>query len=372
MSSNYDNDQSTSALTELQDSGLVDGAFLSALDRERGDTLSVIVDPETSLVDQIPSGSDVVWIQGGGDFSLDGLSRSVIRDMNALIFSTQTNVTLDLSSLFRGSVIFGAGDDFLTYSGRIAQNVQGGDGNDSVIGGTGSDTVKGGAGEDSVVSGNGKDIIDAGDGDDTVDSGTGNDSILCGAGNDSITAGTGNDTIVTGLGDDTIVSGTGKDSIIGSSGNNYLDGGSGNDKITGGGGNDVLIGGDGNDSIISGTGNDTIFGGAGTDTITVGDGSDIVDAGTGNDKIVVQSSEINDDSTTITIDGGAGRDVLDLFGVHITSGSVDTAANTATVVLADGTTLDISNVERFIGNFDSDAHAENISLTGLGNFLDSL
>jgi VCBS repeat-containing protein len=181
-------------------------------------------------------------------------------------------------------------------------------------------------------------------------------------GNDVITGGNGNDVIRGGAGNDTISGGKGNDQLFGEAGNDKLDGGAGNDTITGGTGADWILGGDGNDTLIgsvdatwpggwvalnvgdpgaAGTNErvtildnvrsyDVFDGGAGTDTILLSSTNDalflddpysdtasegarirnveIINAGDGNDVVDLTSTRFS--YGDVTIDGGAGNDVL--------------------------------------------------------------
>jgi large repetitive protein len=181
-------------------------------------------------------------------------------------------------------------------------------------------------------------------------------------GSDVITGGNGNDVIRGGSGNDTISGGKGNDQLFGEAGNDKLDGGAGNDSLTGGTGSDWILGGDGNDTLMGsvdatwpggwvalnvgdpgapGTnervailGNvrsyDVFDGGAGTDTILLSSANDalflddpysdtpsegarirnveIVNAGDGNDVVDLTSTRFA--YGDVTIDGGAGNDVL--------------------------------------------------------------
>lgn len=92
-------------------------------------------------------------------------------------------------------------------------------------------------------------------------------------------------------------------------GDDLLTGGAGADTFNGGNGNDVLIGNGGNDTLIASKGNDTLSGGAGDDALVMNNGL----------------------TTTDTIDGGDGRDVMTIAGVYA-----------APIVFVDG---EVSNVE---------------------------
>ena len=194
------------------------------------------------------------------------------------------------------------------------ENVNMGDGNDTVTGTSGANIISAAGGNDTVNDGAGSDTISGGDGDDTFIAG---DSSFLG---DSWDGGTGTDrlsyqsfnwgapfpTVNFDLDADTaeysgfiesIVSienftgSNGNEFIYGASGENndldglggddYIDGRSGDDNIDGGAGTDTLKGGDGADTLVGGDGNDTLSGGAGIDSLT---------GGLGDDTLVVESA----------------------------------------------------------------------------------
>jgi Ca2+-binding RTX toxin-like protein len=99
--------------------------------------------------------------------------------------------------------------------------------------------------------------IDGGDGYDTLQAGSGDDTIDLSAG-----------PTLTGI--DEIDGGYGNDHIIGTSGDDYIEGNRGDDILEGGGGNDTASGGQGDDTYVfdfDGS-NDTFHGGSGwTDVI---------------------------------------------------------------------------------------------------------
>jgi hypothetical protein len=85
-----------------------------------------------------------------------------------------------------------AGDDGLSAAGNLAAlvtlDVDGGDGNDTIVGGNGADRLAGGAGEDFVDGGFGADLVSGGDGSDVVQwtPGGSNDTVDGGAGVDRL------------------------------------------------------------------------------------------------------------------------------------------------------------------------------------------
>ncbi len=82
---------------------------------------------------------------------------------------------------------------------------------------------------------------------DKMDSGAGNDSMLGNLGNDTLGGGAGNDTIDGGLGNDLVVGGSDNDTVIGGRGNDTVGGGAGNDVVRGGSAADLVSGGAGVD-----------------------------------------------------------------------------------------------------------------------------
>ena len=129
----------------------------------------------------------------------------------------------------------------------------------------------------------------------------------------NINGGNGSQTIVTGSGDDTIDGGNGADTITSGAGDDVVLGGSGSDNINTGSGDDVIDGGVGSDIIDAGSGDDTIYATEGQDTINAGDGDDtfIIDAGKnfgdlyggdGEDTIQLDGSDITLDFSKVNND----------------------------------------------------------------------
>jgi Ca2+-binding RTX toxin-like protein len=223
------------------------------------------------------------------------------------------------------------------------------------IGTTENLVVNANGGDDVITAGNGlanliKLTIDGGACNDTITGGDGNDTLFGGDGNHVITGGRGSDTALLGAGDDTFVwnPGDGNDVVEGQDGTDTLkvNGGNGPETFTisangtrvsvngisptaftidAGTIENIVINANGGDDTIS-AGNGlatltslTIDGGAGNDVITGGDGNDTIIGGDGND----------------TVTGGRGNDVGwnpcardDAFKIHFAN-SVQTAAATS-------------------------------------------
>jgi Ca2+-binding RTX toxin-like protein len=259
-------------------------------------------------------GNDLVLVNQAGTMDLSHISKADIKDLNALVFTTNENVDFTLSGnhtlSFKGVVTTNGGDDTINLNSIRGVTVSSGYGNDSVNTGAGNDTVLTGAG---------------------------NDSINTGAGDDIVFAGAGNDTINTGAGDDTVFAGAG------------------NDIINTGGGNDSVSTGSGNDSVTTGDGNDTVYVGSGNDSVNTGDGADIV-------KLAY------DFSGNATLDGGNGaQDTLDLSHVVIT----DVVKNDVvlTITLDDNSVITATNFEKFIYDSSTVDVDGGIVIVGINQFV---
>ncbi len=192
---------------------------------------------------------------------------------------------------------FGGNDDVTEeYSLVIPVTVSEGNGNNNIQLGQGSNTVTVGNGSDKIQAGRGSNMITAGNGNDCVLLGTctlltrsppptGNNTVVLGSGNDSVqffqgnnclTVGSGNDQIQLGDGNNTVQAGNGRDTVQAGNGNNHITVGNGGSCILVGNGSNVIVAGNGNDSIQAGNGNNLIVGGRGHDTIVAGNGNNIL------------------------------------------------------------------------------------------------
>jgi Ca2+-binding RTX toxin-like protein len=200
-------------------------------------------------------------------------------------------------------------------TGTLAgDNIQTGDGNDTIVGGTGNDALTAGGGNDS---------INGGDGDDVINGGTGNDTINAGAGDDVITGGTGINVIDGGAGIDTLVDGdfgsattafnVTDTSTIAYAAINLADGTSVTNierfvNLTSGSGNDVIN--------YSQRINNNFSTGTGNDTINSGFGQDNVDGGEGNDLLIVDYSSNTYNGTTAPVGINSSVSVNGLGGFN--------------------------------------------------------
>jgi Ca2+-binding RTX toxin-like protein len=191
---------------------------------------------------------------------------------------------------------------------RIANLIEGGDGDDRLIGTNAPDDIFAGNGNNRIIGRGGNDRITSGDGHDTIRGGAGDDRISSGGGNDIITGGGGNDIIDAGAG------------------NNRVYGGYGADIITSGAGNDIITSGGGNDIINSGTGNDRIYAGAGDHifTLNAGEGRARIYGYNAGDRFALGTGLTSNEAITAKIHGentilSSGSDVLAILqGVQTT------------------------------------------------------
>lgn len=188
------------------------------------------------------------------------------------------------------------------------EQVQGGQGNDTLIGTGAPDNLSGGGGDDTIEGRGGGDVLDGGPGFNTVSYA----SSVAGV-NVNLAAGTGAspaiDTLRNFRG---VITGAGNDVVTGTSADESFSLGAGDDQVDAGAGNDVVDAGPGNDLIRGGEGSDVLDGGAGTDTVTY-------DERTAGEPVTVNlttpggngAAGENDTLTGIeNVTGGAGGDTL--------------------------------------------------------------
>jgi Ca2+-binding RTX toxin-like protein len=157
--------------------------------------------------------------------------------------------------------------------------------------------------------------------------------------------------------------GTGEDdTITGLAGNDTLDGLGGDDRLFGGADDDSLVGGGGRDSLFGGTGNDwleasgtglVLRGGTGDDVLifgpTIGPGTGGRGFGDDGDDLIGVSGPLG-----VTVDGGAGNDVLSLTpflqGIGNAPAFIDISTGSGTATAAGGQSLTFSGFESLFFN----------------------
>lgn len=248
----------------------------------------------------------------------------------------------------------------------LPAEINGGNGNDTIIGGAGADKIIGGSGDDILNGGLGNDQLIGGLGADRLNGAAGDDSLEGGAGDDRLIGGAGENRFVfsgnKALGSDmidpstptaydaldfqgmgtnisvnlavgdqqqvtdrlslTLGSSQTIDAVFGSSFNdvvlgntldNFLNGNGGDDYIDGAEGDDELLGQSGMDAIIGGGGNDSLDGGDGSDQLYGIDGDDVIDGGAGDDSLFgdVGDDQLRGGDDNDYLDGGQGENDID-------------------------------------------------------------
>ena len=287
-----------------------------------------------------------------GDLVVGGTSRSDVLaivpegnpDRIALIVHGQVVETFDRNAITGRVIVRGLGGADLITIHRdllLPADLQGGDGNDTLVGGAGDDQLDGGASADQLSGRGGADILIGGQGNDKLAGGLGDDSYEFANrwGVDAITetATGGNDTLdlsavpananfsigagvraaagahaVSGAGVENLVGGTGNDTFKFASGGKVagsLDGGPGVNAlnysgyltpvtvnlklgtatgtagitnlqhVTGGAASDILVGDAASNKLTGGGGNDILIGGGGIDALSGGAGQDLLFGG---------------------------------------------------------------------------------------------
>jgi Ca2+-binding RTX toxin-like protein len=215
--------------------------------------------------------------------------------------------------------------------------------------GSGFDTLIGSYLADRLDGGAGSDVLQGGRGDDTLIGGSGFDTASYEDATGGVTVDlrlTGPQDVGGGLGRDTL---TGIEDLIGSAFADRLIGAAASSGLSGGGGNDILQGGAGIDTLLGGEGDDLLDGGAGGDALHGEAGDDVI-------RFSVAAPPVSTQPVGL-IDGGEGRDTLDL-----------TAVGPATISfgrLAFGAQYNIVGIERILAGGANDAINLSLQTTAL-------
>ena len=202
------------------------------------------------------------------------------------------------------TLVGGLGNDRL--NGREGNNeLDGGDGDDRLNVGDGNNTLDGGTGQDRLRAGDGNNQLDGGGGNDDLRADQGTNTLNGGDGNDTLRVGNGGNELNEDAGDDRLIGGKGNDSLFGGDGNDFLKGNDGNDLLDGGQDQDTLRGDRGNDILLGGLDNDNLDGGSDNDAVSGGDGDDVLKGGRGSGLDVVVGGDGVDNAS-----GGSGNDLL--------------------------------------------------------------
>ena len=275
----------------------------------------LLIDPEGTLIDLVDliKFSSSSWVLSGWK----GLQ--ILSD-----FIENSSLTPELQEIYSSIQLVILTDD--SSVSEYQPYIFGSTNKDHIVGGYNANVIMGSLGDDVISDSNGSDMIDGG------------------AGNDTITdKGRGTNVLHGGEGDDRI--------IFSSTANNTVEGGSGNDILESD--NTSPSTSVGIATLIGGTGNDKMYGGAGLDNYVInrGHGVDMIYASNANDKLVFGAGIAQSD-----LQFGRASGTFDLV-VKIADAQNAAATDQVTmknwfvgasyqtsIVIADGTTLDIGLV----------------------------
>jgi hypothetical protein len=149
---------------------------------------------------------------------------------------------------------------------------------------------------------------------------------------ENINSGNGNDTVRGGGGNVTIVAGNGNDNLLGKGQNNNITAGSGNNYISGDKANNTLVAGNGNDTIIGAGQTDKITVGNGNDVVTVGNDHDTITAGSGHDTVTggLKNTYLYTKSTSSGTSTGTGKTSTGSTGGSTTGSTGGSTTGTTT------------------------------------------
>ncbi|MGI4847021.1 MAG: calcium-binding protein [Janthinobacterium lividum] len=290
------------------------GGGIDTLQGGAGDDTYFIDDRTDTILENANNGYDTVYV-AEGYYNLG-------ENLEAL-HSTETRSSL-LNGNTLGNLIVGTQGDDTEINGK--------EGNDTLMGEGGRDYLVGGVGNDVLWGGADKDDLDGGSGQDILHGGTGPDSLASGAGSDALYGDDDNDYLLGGPDADLLDGGNGDDRLDGGLDADLLAGGAGSDVLEGDSGSDILYGDDGNDLLPGGADADLLAGGAGSDiyairtttdstvmhpdVITGFDGGDRIDFGPMAEHLFF--------STTPNAANGVWTTEKTTFGIPTTSAYADT------------------------------------------------
>ena len=350
MTTNYDQPLTTSELKTQLASSSLSQTTQNTIVRALGSAGGNVTETTTAVTVNDLSGAKIA-VTAGGSINLSKASAADIKALTAIIITDdqQTDITIKNNN-FSGTVVLGDGDGKVTLTTNKAVTVETGKGNDSVATGSGGDSV--------VVAG----------GDDSVNTGSGNDKVVIKAnfeGNAKLDGGSG--TNILSLSDAGTIT-------VDAKGNLIADLDKGDSSVTAKNFKAIVLGNDASlvdgtksklsMSFATGTGNDTITLGSGKDTIVLAGGNDSVNTGAGVDIVNLASNF----KGTLTLDGGAGNDKVDL-SVNTIQSVEKIDATRVIVTLENGAVLELANIENFVYDTNGDLYG-GIKTVGL-NTLDN-
>ena len=346
-----------------------------------GDDTYVYTDEFSSLAASDPNRLQLTDTSGTDNINTTAIGSATLVDLRS---GQESSIDGQLLTIVTGTVIenvdTGDGNDTL-IGNDVANWLRGWRGNDTLDGGLGADSLEGGAGDDSyIINETGDSLMElAGGGIDTVIS-----SITY-----TLSAQLENLTLVGSA----VIDGVGNlaDNIMtGNSAANYLSADDGNDTLDGGGDADLLEGGLGNDLYIVDNSADVVVEalGAGLDTVQASINSVLTDnienlvltgnaalTGTGNqlDNLIIGNTAANTLSAldgNDTLDGGAGADTL-VGGLGNDSYWVDDNNDVIVEQFNEGLDVVTSTVSYVLGSYVENLILSGAAINGTGNDLNN-
>ncbi|WP_158596033.1 beta strand repeat-containing protein [Oleomonas cavernae] len=278
------------------------------------------------------AGADLMDASLGDDtYVVDNVGDTLGEDPNEGNDTVETRLAaLTLFANVENLTYVGSGN-FSATGNKLANNIEGGSGDDALNGSLGNDVLYGGAGHDELNGGRGTDTLHGGTGDDTYIVDHPGDVVeeAVGEGLDTVET-----TLNYTLGDNVdalllrgtgALSGTGNglaNTLTGNAANNTLSGLGGDDTLLGKGGNDKLLGAEGADLLDGGTGDDSMRGGLGDDTYVVDSVGDVASEANGGGVDTVR--------TSVSFTLGSGLDNLIITTSQAANGTGNNLANILT------------------------------------------
>jgi Ca2+-binding RTX toxin-like protein len=355
--------------------------------------------------DVLDGGAGADTLTGGlGDdrYIIEDITDTAVENADEGTDTVAASADHTLADNFENLEVSGGG---VTGTGnRVANQITGGAGSQTLFGLGGSDRLDGGAGADTMAGGIGNDVYVVDDEGDVVTEapGEGTDTVqttidftlgddfeiltllapaLIGEGNAGANRMNGS------IGDDNLRGGEGSDDIRGSNGDDLLEGGpgadrdrlidgNGDDRLFGNRGDDVLVGGDGDDQLVGQSNDDTLLGGDGDDLLDGGFADDLMIGGDGDDIYKVDSAqdriiEAADEGNDTVLASISFRLAVGVENLTLTVGGL-----TGEGTIGANTLTGSSGADTLDGGFGSDVlnggNGDDILIGGVGDRRDTL
>jgi len=352
----------------LDNSIQITGTASGTVDGSAGSDVVIIDGSVDDFIRTRPNATDLMLTKGSQVITLRNVEAVGFRDPadGAVLAKSYADLIFNITSIGNDILVGDSGDNRID-GGKGADDMTGGDGNDTyvvdvvtdviheaaagghdkvevnfavvgtyvlsdniedavimgalavnVTGNAEDNTLTGNSGANKLIGGDGNDSLSGMAGNDTLQGGSGNDSIDGGAGSDRLEGGAGDDKYYVDATGDVVVelSSDGNDTVYAASTSYTLSANVENLTYTGSGAfagtgsidNNVITGGNGNDILSGMAGDDTLSGGLGNDKLLGGDGNDSLIGGAGSDTLTGGSG-----ADTFVLDSTTGIDTITDF-----------------------------------------------------------